>query len=315
MPSYPIADDQSIRDGLDYLLSGPAGLGQNFQGFAGYEDPWAKNTNGDSDPKLPFYLTGNSRLPFTQQNPASLYVQSFALSNAEQLDDRTIRYTFASPQSPAPFSLGNGLSVTGITPSTYNSSSLKSAGYSIGQIGVVECTTTYVVVRTVAPITSALGNYVSGGTIGYSSTDIGEISTDCNARVTVTGGGDRVVVSGQLDQIVSYECFDPDVSFQVSVSIDRFIGQSNNDPVNPDFLFEQQFPPVINKTYTFTGLNGTGILPIIETVFAPVIDRPPIGYYWYILQIRYDLLPGGGYLEVTQDELRLRSLTALALKP
>ena len=102
-------------------------------------------------------------------------------------------------------------------------------------------------------------------------------------------------------------------SFQVTVSINRYIGSPTNDPVNPDFVFDLQYPPVVSKTYTITGLSGTGVLPMIETVFTSTIDQPPPAYYWYILEVRFDLI-GAGYVEVTQDEFRLRSLTAQVVK-
>jgi hypothetical protein len=310
MPSYPIADEQSIRDGLDYLLSGPAGLGQNFQGFSSKQV-------GDSLPP-PYYLTGNFRIPFTQENPASLYVPAFALSDAEQLDDRTIKYTFASVQSPAPFSLGNGLTVTGITPSTYNSSSLRNAGYSINTIGVVECTTTYVIVRTRSPITTSLGTYVSGGSIGYSSTadtDLSAlISTDCNARVTVTGGGDRVFVSSQLTQFISYEVISGPCDLNVWVQLNRYVGTTNNDPVNPDFIFDLDFR-LARNIYTYTGLIGSGTLDRLETIFSPIVDNPPPGYYWYILEVLFEYPLGGVEIQVTSDELKTRALSAIVVKP
>ena len=86
---YPVelSDQEGIVDAVNYLLSGPAGLGQNFAGFSSYS---------------PVYVTGNFRIPYTQVDPASLYVPPIALSNAEQLDDRTIKYTFASAQPSPP---------------------------------------------------------------------------------------------------------------------------------------------------------------------------------------------------------------------
>jgi hypothetical protein len=317
MSKFPVEsnDSEGMRDAVNYLLSGPGGLGQDFAGFNDYEDPWARNAAGDPEPKVPAYLTGNFRAPFTQTPAvAKLFVSAIGVSNAEQIDSRTVKYYFAgAPLASVPFAVGNGLTIYGITPSTFNSSSLRNAGSSIGAIGVIECTTSYVIVRTRAPIETPLGTYVSGGNIEYSSTDIGYVSTDCNARVAVTGGTEKVVVGGQLDQIISYECFDPTVDFQVTVSINRYNGFPTNDPVNPEFLFDVQYPPVVSKTYTFTGLSGTGTLPMIETVFTPVIDQPPPGYYWYILEVRFDLIDAG-YVEVTQDEFRLRSLLAQSVK-
>lgn len=309
MSQYPVESNEQLFQAVNYLLSGPGGLGQNFAGFSAYEDPW-------SDPvKTSSYLTGNFRAPYTQTTPAELYVAPINLSGAEQIDDRTVKYYFAgAPLASAPFSIGNGVVTSGITPSSFNRSSLRAQGADIIQIGVIECTDTYFIVRTVGPITTPLGTYVSGGSVVYSSTDIGFNSTDCVARVDISGGTDKVVVNGQLDQIITYECFDPSVDFQVTVSINRYVGSPTNDPVNPDFVFELQEPPVVSKTYTFTGLSGTGTLPMIETIFAPVIDTPPVGYYQYFLEVRYDLLPGLGTLEVTQDEFKLRSLTAQVVK-
>lgn len=310
MSQYPVEvnDQPAQTDAINYLLSGPGGLGQNFASFSASENPW-------SDPVRPYaYLTANFRAPYTQTSPAAMYVAPIALSGAEQIDDRTVKYYFAgAPLAAAPFSLGNGVITYGITPSSFNRSSLRAQGADIIQIGVIECTTSYFIVRTRAPITTPLGTYVSGGFVDYSSTDFGYNSTDCRARVTVSGATDLVVVSGQLDEIISYECFDPSVDFQVTVAINRYVGFPTNDPVNPDFIFDLQ-DTVISKTYTITGLSGTGELPLIETVFAPVIDQPDVGYYQYFLEVRYDLLPGAGTLQVTQDKVGLRSLTAQVVK-
>ena len=52
MSSFPVtaSDDAGMLSAMNYLLSGPSGLGQNFQGFSNY------NTG---------YLSGNSRPPFS----------------------------------------------------------------------------------------------------------------------------------------------------------------------------------------------------------------------------------------------------------
>lgn len=297
MSKFPIeaGDTEGVRDAVNYLLSGPGGLGQDFAGFSSY---------------TPAYLTGNFRIPFSQTAPAELYVAPIALSNAQQLDDRTVKYTFASAQLAPPFSLGNGLTASGITPNTYDSSELRDAGYSTTQIGVIECTTTYVIVRTINPITTPLGTYVSGGSITYSSMDTLN-STDCDVRVTVTGGTDRVFISGQLDEVVSYIVPDSTEDLTVYVDITRYKAFANNNPVNPDFIFDEPYT-VTEKVYTFTGLTGTGTLPLTETVFTAVVDQPPPGYYRYILEVYFT--SSGAGLQVTEDELILRSISAQVVK-
>jgi len=313
MSQFPVeaGDTQGIVEAVNYLLSGPGGLGQNFSGFSAYDPVDSANYS---------YLTGNFRIPFSQVGVAQLYVAPLSLSNAEQLDDRTIKYTFASAQPSPPFAVGNGLTITGITPSTYNNASLSAAGYGIGQIGVVQCTTTYVIVRTVDYITTPLGTYVSGGSASYRTTEDTDLSfynsTDCDVRVTVNGGTDRVVLSGQVDQTISYNVLSGPADLTMWVSIRRYRGEPNNNPVNPDYIFNLDNPgsTVARKIYTFPGLSGTGTLDLVETVFTGVIDSPTPGYFRYILEVLFEYPPGGTDVQVTTDHLGLRSISAQVVK-
>ena len=78
MPAkFPVelSDQEGIVDAVNYLLSGPAGLGQNFSGFSDFNPAW---------------LTGNFRTPYTVTTPANLYVAPISLSTAEMLDERKI---------------------------------------------------------------------------------------------------------------------------------------------------------------------------------------------------------------------------------
>ena len=306
---FPVqsGNDQAITEALNYLLSGPGGLGQNFAGFSAFTKLGATQT----------YLTGNFRIPFTQLGLANLYVPGIGVSNAEQLDDRTIKYTFSSPQASPPFSLGNGLVITGITPSTYNSEDLRAAGNSINQIGVINCTTTYVIVRTVGAITSPLGTYSSGGSITFyvaaNYVDSDYISTDCNGRVTVTGATDRVFISGQLNQSINYNVISGPSDFRVWVAINRYVGSTNSNPTNPDYIFERQ-ATVALKIYTYPALTGTGTIDL-ETIFSAVIDQPNKGYYWYILELVLEYPDTGGVeVQVTDDVFGQRSLSAQVVK-
>ena len=308
MAKFPVElnDDEGRRDAINYLLSGPSGLGQNFSGFSAFADPTA-------DPVVPYgYLTGNFRKPYSQPTPALLYVPDIALSNAEVVNDRTIKYTFATPQSTPPFSPGMGIYISGIDPDTYDTSSLKAAGLGPYNIGVVECTTTYVAIRTSSPITSPLGTYVSGGFASYSSTGGFTNSTDCNARCTVAGGTDKVFIGGQLDNLISYEVIDPGSGdFLYNVSINRYKGVLNNDPVNPDYIFDFD-GTVALKQYKFSGLSGTGTLPLQETVFTSIFDQPAPGYYWYILEVQFDY--SDNWIEATEAQMGLRSLSIQVVK-
>ena len=291
---YPVevSDQEGIVDAVNYLMSGPAGLGQNFAGFSSY---------------TPAYLTGNFRIPFSQANIANLYVAPITIDTIEMLDDRTVKIDFTSAGlvSP-PFSLGNGLTVDSVTDPAYDDM-CNDDGI---QIGVVECTSTYVIIR--LQVAYPLLAPSSGGTVSYSTTGNFFNSTDCDSRVNVTGGSDRVFLSGQLDNLISYEVFSAPAILTYTVAIRRYTGFINNDPTNPDYLFDSAVV-IAQKVYQFDGLTGTGTLPLQETIFATFIDEPDPGYYRYILEIKFRNNLGGD-MQVTSSELKLRSISAQVVK-
>lgn len=298
MAKFPVemSDDEGQTDAINYLLSGPSGLGQFFQGFSAYTDA---------------YLTGNFRPPFTQSTSANLYVAPITLSLTEMLDSRTIKMTFSSTQASVPFSLGNGLSIDTSINTTYDDY-INDYGT---QIGVVECTTTYVIIRLRQEV--PLVSSQSGGSIYYYSTYGGDISTDCNAKVVVNGNTDRVFISAQLNNIISFESATPS-DFDYTVTINRYIGTPNFDPTNPEYIFNPddtngKNPVVSTKTYHYYGLDNTvNPLDNVETIFSTVIDTPGSGYYWYILEVAYDAVSGP--IQVTNSLLQLRSLSAQVVK-
>jgi hypothetical protein len=288
MAKYPveIGDDEGTADALNYLLSGPAGLGQNFAGFSAY---------------TPAYLTGNFRPPFTNAVGASIYVPPIALGTSEMLDGRTWKFTFATPQASPPFVSGNGIRVSGVTDPYYD------GGYA--PIGVTECTTTYVVA--VTNNTYDIVPPSSGGTVTYNRT-VPAIdgpsfnSTDCNAKVTVTGGTDRVFVNAQLNNLINY-IGSGDLTY--TIAINRYNAFVTTDPVNPEYRFSFD-ATVSQRVYNLTGLSGPGTVPNIETIFSTVIDQPVPAYYWYILEVSY----ASDTITVTSDEFDLRCLSAQVVK-
>lgn len=285
MSQFPINTPEGLYEAVNYLASGPSGLGQNFAGFSSYD---------------PAYLTGNYRTPFSQPTARNLYVAPITLDTSEFIDGRTLKFTFASAQPTPPFNPGDLVIVNGVSNSWYD--------YRWNPIGVVSCTTTYCYVRTGALYTPPFEAIGYGGTIGLSLIGY-DNSTDCNARVTVTGGTDRVFISGQLDQTVNYEVTSGTQDLTVLTKVNRYIGFINDDPVNPDYLFDFQGSVAV-KEYSFTGLSGTGTLPLIETVYSTLLDQPGPGYYWYILEVTYE----GTDIEVTSVGLGLRSLSAQVVK-
>ena len=170
-------------------------------------------------------------------------------------------------------------------------------------------------------ISTAIG---TGGTIGLNLNNR-ENSTDCNARVTVTGSTDRVFISGQLDQEITYDVPAGTGELTIYVRVNRYRGFINTDPVNPDYLFDPDGPnyTIAEKVYVRPGLTSTGTLDSIETVFSTLIDQPtaynndPLtpwtAYYWYILEVTYEST-GASVVNVTSDKFGLRSLSSQVVK-
>jgi hypothetical protein len=289
MAQYPIDRDDSdnIADAVNTLLSGPSGLGQNFSGFSAYTTA---------------YLTGNYRAPYTRESLVNLHVAPIALGTCEMLDGRTWKYNFAYIQASPPFDVGAPVDVYGVDNDYYNSGS---SGFL--QIGVVQCTTEYVICRT--SDTYPLAAPSSGGFVELYVEDY-VMSTDANAKVNVTSATDRVFISAQLDQIVNYTTLGLDDLF-VDVQIQRYYGFYNPDPTNPDYKFNSD-KIIAKKTYSFLNVDGDGATPVIETVFATIIDKPTPGYYWYMLEVK--IYNSNGLLYVTSDEVRLRDLAAQVVK-
>jgi len=365
MSQYPIESNDQLFQAVNYLLSGPGGLGQNFQGFSAYTAA---------------FLTGNYRIPFTYASvskvasgkdteytvvlttnysgidigytvvgasigsgavvtaldysstngyvvtlsaantddisaetivfypPASIIKPinidpAIACSSAVQIDDRTFQYNFSSTQPSPPFANGNNLRGSGWTGAIYDGSPFYN-GYQ-GVIGVIKCTTDYVIFRTNGSF-PGIGDDYGGGNVYVNNMDEA-LSTDCNARVTVTGGTDRVFISAQLDNIIAYTG-SGDLFYRVQLN--RYIGLPNNDPINPDFVFNLT-ATIAEKSYNFTGLSGPGTLDQIDTVFSTVVDSPGPGYYWYILEVLFST-PDTVLVETA--EFRLRSLSAQVVK-
>lgn len=284
MAQFPVSDDNSLQDAVNYLLSGPSGLGQFFKGFSAYTPGW---------------LTGNNRIPYNSITSVPTYVAPISLGTCEMLDTYNWKFYFASTQPSAPFQPGNPVTISGVTDPYYD------GDYNI--IGVVDCTTTYVILKTnnsypvVAPS--------SGGTAEMSIMDR-ESSTDCNAKVVVTGATDRVFISAQLVNLISYDCTGPsDLTY--TVRINRYKGEITDDVTNPVYRFN--FDKLLSeRIYNIYGLTGSGVLDEIETVFTSIIDEPDPAYYFYVLEVLFES-PDSTF-QITSNELKLRSLTAQVVK-
>jgi len=174
--------------------------------------------------------------------------------------------------------------------------------------GVVECTTTHVIIRTQTSYPDPGPG--TGGTISLTSMGY-DISTDSNAKVVVAGATDRVFISGQLSSTISYDTASiTDLTYRIRLN--RLKGFITSDPSNPEYRFVPD-ATIAEKTFTFNSLAiGTGTTSEVDAIFTAVIDEPDPGYYWYIIEIRFDADPVG--LEVTSSRQTLRSLSVQVVK-
>jgi len=376
MSSFPVTDSDTvgIMNAVNYLLSGPAGLGQNFEGFSNYNTGYLSGNNrppfstleytytctgvigestiiaGDNKGLIvgmrvgghgitvgttivsigtlttdgsiiaisnPVIDTINNVLNFRFVNHPWLYQTPISISTAEMLDERTFKYTFATPYTPSidgtkdtPFYIGQPIMVSGVTNNVYN--------ITFTEIGVVECTVNYVIARTQNIYT--MQSISSGGTVELRTTTLPTdsnpakynfIHTDCNGIATVNNGTDRVFIAAQLTNTLTTESEAFTNITAYSVFINRYSLTLSNDINNPSYIVTYD-KTLTGKLRFFTESFGTNDTQEYETVFTTVIDSPGIGYYWYFIDIAFNTTQGD--LVVTNSKLGLRSLTTQVVK-
>jgi hypothetical protein len=293
---------QLIEDSVDYLMSGPGGLGQNFSGISSY---------------TPAYLTGTYRAPFTVPidtvPPPQLTVPYIAITNITVVninpvtgESRHILVEFAAQPAP-PFVQGRTATVYDVDPDFYNGDYV---------FGVVTCSTTSVLLQTRIPYTWPA--YVSGGFIGeewIDSDGIGyEIDTDCLGTVTVTGPTDIVFVSAQLNEIdVTYTCTVPS-EFQIRVTIERYKAFPPFFPNDPDLVYD--FSGTVSQQIQTFSVAASGSVVTTPAIFTTVLDSPSFGLYRYYLAVYFEDVSDPPVGDATPDTIAvgLRSLTAQVIK-
>ena len=299
-----IDDSQGINDALNYLLSGPAGLGQNFEGFSAY---------------VPAYLRPSGlqpwSLPITSTLDSSVYV-AMSISNIT-IDGGNpssfITVTFATPFATVPFEFGDKIDIYGVIETAVDPDHQTS--YNQGGLHVYSCTTTEVVLGNDSAYSpQSWYTYVSGGTIGRDFMNY-ELDTDCNAHVTVTGATTQVFISAQLNLIWDYTC-NVESNYDIVVTIYRNRGFPSDTPGSKEYLFGDA-QVVSERTYTRHATVGTGN-DNLEAIFTTVLDGPNLqfGYYWYILAVQFNVPSSTPPYEVEIGKVTtgLRSLTAQVIK-
>jgi hypothetical protein len=293
MAKFPIerTDEEGIVDALNYVLSGPGGLGQNFKGVS-------FSAAG--------YLTGNSAPAFTSPTPVFTYIAPISVSTAVKLDSTTFKYTFTAAEPTPPFFLGSNLVATGMSIAQYNRRFT---------LGVVECTTTYVIARVRRPLGDP--GSATGGTVGLELLNgLDDYhTTDCDIRdIIVTSATDRVFVSSQL--LNSIYCDSTVTSNLVyTVALNRYRASTTNDLNNLNFTYSFD-ETVAYRTYnSITCAVGTQVLVAdqIDTLFTNVVDSPGPGLFRYRLELQF-FTDFGGDAIVSYCEFGYRSLACQVVK-
>jgi len=302
---YPVdvGDKEGITDAVNYLLSGPSGLGQNFQGFADY---------------LPSYLRPSTKQPWslpitTGLNP-SIYLD-IPINNAFPCDttgtttpsqvSAYIRLDFTTPQATAPFQYGDTLNIINVVDDGSGDSQYNYPGYL-----VFSSTTTYVILTYKFNVyTWAV--YISGGDVARDRMN-DFLDTDCNARVTVEGPTTQVFISAQINLAWDIIVNTPH-TYNVIVQINRSRGFPSQTPGSNEFLFANTVT-VSERTFVRPGTSSGA--EALEAIFTTVLDTPSFGYYWYILSVKFAMptLVAPHDVEIGKVVTGLRSLTAQVIK-
>lgn len=300
MSRFPVeaSDLESLANAVNYALSGPTSLGQDYSGVS-FSDPG--------------WLTGSRQAPFTSATAVSANIAPIACNLAEKLSANTFKYTFAAAQPTPPFFLNANITAAGFTPGLYNR---------IFDLGVVECTTTYVIAKTRRDLGDP-GNSTVAGTVelilpqastsAFANPPFGYNATDGDIRdIKIQGGTERAFVSGQLLNTITYTSTTTS-TLEYQVAINRYRARTTNQPWNLEYVYDFD-ETIAYRNYTFSGLAaGTGVvLDPIDTVFVNVIDNPDPGLIRYILEIQVDTTSGD--LVIDSGEFGYRSLSCQVIK-
>jgi hypothetical protein len=258
MSQFPIDNNSDIVESVNYLLSGPTSIGQNFEGMSAVGVN--VTVSGGFGGTTQTYLTGMPILgpayvlrppeeqPGTVDNTDELFgiiyndvypiwntvtgglsvVGITPITATGRKIYLTVDTTFAgvSFSSKWPFVLGQQVVLSGITPSSYNGTYtvLEPTGFTDPDITVM----------LISDTAQTWPAYTSGGTLKIndnfsgSSPTTQRFFTGNQAIVTVTGPTDRVFISSQMNNLILFTyiritTFPPGgASFTVQLEINRY---------------------------------------------------------------------------------------------
>lgn len=310
MPQFPISDQQAIVDGLNYVLSGPGSLGQNFQGYSSNStttitgniiDP----TTGETVNSLPittsflqYYLTdcvvntgvtgGTDRVVLSAQLSNSfVYTTTAACS---------LQYTVSINRYRA---LANR-DTTSFAPYVYTyAGTVATQDYFYNldttTAGILSTTVAGAKPAYVAPVTGSLVLPVDQVFVGLAADPPGT-GQDANLRVQIAYGA-----AGAYDA----------TNTKILVNSAGSLWNAGETITIPGTGLGGATPA---NDMTVTVSAVTALTPSIQeqTVFTSVIDEPGLGYYLYALEVRWYALTGS--IDIASSTMQTRSISAQVVK-
>jgi hypothetical protein len=324
MSQYPLDTGSNLVEAVNYLLSGPSGLGQNFEGIS------AVGLDADTSADLFFvpvqtWYTGlpffgpvsfrtSEESPGSQDDPADpgdpdvyypiwntlpggLTVTAITPVTATGRDI-TVTVTLGSlnNESAAPWTNGQVVVLSGITPSSLNGT------YTVVNYDISSLSVPYDTVTLRSDIVQTWAAYTSGGVLSINDTFTQfkeqRFLTGLQAVVTVTGPTDRVFISSQSGSlsVYTYTKFDAIASYtpKVKLQINRYRAIATTtrpDSADGEYYqgFQWQFDKTIVNLSKIIAWDAIGSEVKVnnygDIIYNNVIDNPGIGTYLYAFQL------------------------------
>lgn len=127
--------------------------------------------------------------------------------------------------------------------------------------------------------------------------------TPAYVNVKTTSATDRVIVTGQFRPFTYVTNTTPS-TWKIRINVNRYKLINTTIPYFVDYINYETIAQD-NNLFDTTTINPdvqNGNISFGETIFASVVDSPPIGYYAYVLDLEYEPQTGDPVLEYVYGE-------------
>lgn len=310
MPQFPISDQQGIVDGLNYVLSGPGSLGQNFQGYSSNSTTAVSGdivdqTTGEIVNSLPittaflqYYLTdckvntgisgGTDRVVLSAQLDNSFVYNTTAACSLE--------YTVAINRYRAQANRNSAY----IAPYVYfydGTVAQQQYLYNLDTTtaGIASTTVAGAKPAYAAPVTGSLILPVDQVFVGLAADPPGT-GQSANLQVQIAYGAAGVYNATNTKILVTSAGSDWNVAETITLPGTSLGGAT----------------PANDMTVSVAAITADTPTIREQTVFTSVIDQPGLGYYLYALEVRWYAVTGA--VDIVSSSMQTRSISAQDVK-